>query len=188
MSTPLLLLIGLVCVEALLSRYFVAAYFRFGIPLLRASVDARTHSRLPSAEDLVAISREYSRSVLTFSSLGPDEVGFRERVWGDHPRIRYTPVMRGIIRLESGRIHLIGKANWSVLAFVPFCLFSIHSQIPGNVAVQVVFTSVAIAIIAGVYVVQRRLYLGLMRSIQAQGVAATHAEGSNVHDRQPPPR
>ena len=112
----LILVAGL---ELLLSGTWNSAYFRFGVPLFRYSVEHRVPvTRLPDASGLMSALPKSGYVPLRVHELDPVTYAVREAFWGGMSKIYYTAIMRWVLELSAdGSIRIVGKANWFALGF-----------------------------------------------------------------------
>lgn len=96
------------------------AYFQLGIPIFSSQVELPRSAPTPiSADMLEAWQHQSLFQPLVFRSLDDGVFGFREVLWNGLFHRAYTPVMHGQLTFnrETGKIVVLGLANWSVLVF-----------------------------------------------------------------------
>ena len=122
-----LIFAGLLVVENLLAHGWVAAYFRFGIPVhfTRAALPGP----LDAAETAQALDERFQggplHPTIRFKPLGPGQVALREALFEPRGGVRYLPVMHMLVRLDPHAMQasLTGYLNYWVLATLAYLLY-----------------------------------------------------------------
>ena len=114
---PFLAVAAVALVEFFVARAWTAAYFRFGLPLLRMRLPG---VRLePTTEGRLMAVADRNASLIVYERLSESEIAFREKGRAS-VTFRYLPVLHGLVRYspEEGATYVIGWMNYWALAAV----------------------------------------------------------------------
>lgn len=112
-------------VELVLSARWSRVYFTTGIPIFVRRIEKPGGLASVDLESLEARTRPAAGAALLFKRVDATTIAFREELFGGGT-LRYSPIMRGVIRYNAGEPHVrvIGLANWFALALVA-CLVTL---------------------------------------------------------------
>ena len=146
------LILILVLVEYILSIFWYAPYYRYGLPVYRRKIHI-SKFKPGFAEKLERYQDAGAARPLVFRAISYDEIAFREKVYGLY-WIDYAPVIRGLIHLSEKRrsVMLTAKVNWYALLIPVLFLFMVRSI--GNWA----YILIILVIFLAIYVFQRHRF------------------------------
>jgi hypothetical protein len=122
-----LIFVSLVALDFLATNTWLAAYFRFGIPVYyhREALTGPLESRVVAQ----ALQERFKSSPLhpsiRFKALNERQVALREAMFENRAGVRYLPVMHSLVRLQprDGFLTLTGYLNWYVLATLAYLIY-----------------------------------------------------------------
>lgn len=161
---PLILLVAIA--EIALSGTWAEFYFRRGLPLFRRRVQLPGIPAL-AEEELAAAHSGGLSAPLVFKRFSAHEVAFREKAFGFH-LFSYTPIMHGLIRYEpeEGCIHVIGWANWFILALAALSVWMFRD------INDIMFPVFLVGVVGVIYAIQAHRYSSVARVLSRYGSAA----------------
>lgn len=117
MEVSIIVLIVVAIAETVLNSRWVPFYFLHGIPLFKKTVTLVETTNL-SPDDLTTNFSQGITTPIVFFPIGENVIAFREKMISFR-LFHYTPVMHGLIRVDSERreISVTGFANWFALLF-----------------------------------------------------------------------
>ena len=150
--------------ELALSGWWVAGYFRYGVPIFRMRLLSTAGLPSGTEERLEQQFRDGVAPPLLFHRLSLSEIAFRERAWG-FSLFHYTPIMHGFIHHvpEEGATYVTGRINVFPVVLVCSMAFMFSS---GGVdqTLYAIFGFVA-AVVVLIYFAQAYRYRKVARSL-----------------------
>ncbi len=148
----LYLIIAVTLSEFIISAFWAGAYFRFGVPVYRRTINIKK-LRTGLADELERNQRPGAARPFIFRAISLKEIAFREKMYGLY-WLDYLPVMRGLIHVDkNGRnVQLTGIINWYALLLPVFMFLLIRSS---N---ELIFVAAIMALLFVIYLFQRHRF------------------------------